>query len=96
MIYTGQNSFRLVLDTTIDITGASSISIRYASPTLSTGSYTATALVSTAGTMFYDFTSTDSLAVGVWVFWAYVKHVDTRVSIGDPVAVTVRTEGSLI
>jgi hypothetical protein len=38
-------------------------------------------------------TSTDSLANGVWTFWAYVTHADSRVSIGEPFYVTVSEEG---
>lgn len=97
MIYVGQNAFRLNVDTAIDLSGASTTNIflRYSSPSLSTGHYLPTVADSTAGTMYYDFTSTQSLEAGVWVLWAYVVHVDNRVSIGDPFEMTVKAEGAL-
>jgi hypothetical protein len=95
MIYVGQNSYRLTVETGINLSGVSSsqIYLRYFSPTLSTGSYVATVSASTAGTIYYDMTSTDSLASGVWTFWVYVTHADSRVSIGEPFYVTVSEEG---
>jgi hypothetical protein len=97
MIYVGQNAFRLQVETGVDLTGASSslIKIRYASPSLSTGEYDGTVLVSTAGSIYKDFTSSMSLEKGEWVFWAYVTWADSRVSIGDPFPLTVMSEGQL-
>ena len=98
MIYVGQNAFRLVVTTDINLTGVSSslVYLRFRSPmTLSTGEYTATVLTSTAGIIFYDFKSTDSLEDGLWTMWAYVIHPDTRVSIGEPFQFTVRYEGDV-
>ena len=97
MIYVGQNSFRLTVETGIDLSGVSSsnVYLRYQSPTLSTGEYVLTVSVSTAGTVYYDMTSTDSLATGLWTFWAYVTHNDSRISIGDPFGVTVTSEGGI-
>jgi hypothetical protein len=98
MIYVGQNSFRLVVTTAIDLSGVSSslVFLRYRAPmTLSTGEYSATILTSTAGIICYDFTSTDSLEDGLWTMWAYVTHPDTRISIGEPFQFTVRNEGDV-
>lgn len=95
MIYVGQNSFRITVETGIDLSGVSSsqVYMRYFSPTLSTGAYVATVSASTDGTIYYDMTSTDTLANGVWTFWAHVTHGDSRVSIGEPFYVTVSEEG---
>jgi hypothetical protein len=98
MIYVGQNSFRLVVTTSINLAGVSSslVFLRYKSPmTLSTGQYPATVLTSTAGIIYYDFTSTDSLEDGLWTMWAFVTHADTRTSIGEPFQFTVRNEGDV-
>ena len=97
MIYVGQNSFRLNVDTAIDLSGASSsdIYLRYTSPTLSTGEWLPTVDVSTAGTLYFDFGSTYSLESGEWVVWAYAKMSDSRISIGDPFTMVVKSEGTL-
>ena len=81
MIYVGQNSFRITVETSIDLSGVSSsqIYMRYFSPTLSTGAYVATVSVSTAGTIYYDMSSTDSLATGVWTFWASIVRASSSV-----------------
>ena len=70
MIYVGQNAFRITVETGIDLSGVSSslIFLRYATPSLSTGDFVATVSDSTAGTIYYDCTSTDTLAKGVHVF----------------------------
>ena len=96
MIYTGQNGFRIQVETSYNLTGVSSslVFLRYISPSLSTGAYAATVLVSTAGTIYYDPVSTDTFAKGAWVFWAHVTLSTGRVCIGDPFIMTVRTEGS--
>lgn len=95
MIYVGQNSFRLNIDTTCDLTGVSSsqIFIRYTSPSLSTGEFIPTIVSSTFGTLYYDFTSTQSLEAGQWNMWIYATHTDSRVSISDPFSMTVTAEG---
>jgi hypothetical protein len=97
MIYVGQNAFRMQVETEINLTGVSSsaVFLRFVSPNLSTGQYTATILSSTGGTLYYDFTSTDSLMAGLWVFWAYATHSTGRVSIGEPFTVMVKAEGAL-
>lgn len=96
MIYVGQNSFRLTVETGIDLSGVSSslVFLRYRAPSLSTGEYAPTVTASTAGTFIYDFTSTESLESGLWTMWAHVTHADARVSIGEPFTMTVKAEGA--
>ena len=97
MIYVGQNAFKIYVDTGIDLSGVSSslVLLRYSSPTLSTGEFTATVVTSTDGIIQYECTSTDTFEKGKWVFWAYVTHSTGRISIGDPFLVTVKSEGEI-
>ena len=95
MIYVGQNSFQIVIDTDFNLAGVSSsdVFLRYTSPSLTTGQFAPAITTSTDGILTYTCTSTNTFEAGVWVMWIHATHGDTRVSIGEPFLVTVKSEG---
>ena len=92
-IYLNQSSLRIQLTTDVDITGATVTDIKYAKPSGIAGSWTATIDDPGAGSIYYDLTGIELDEVGTWTFWAYVTFADTRSAPGEPVKVTVYTEG---
>jgi hypothetical protein len=92
-IYLNQDSLRIQLTTGVDITGATTTKIKYKKPSEATGDWDATVEDVGAGSIYYDLTGTELDEVGTWTFWAYVTFADTRSAPGEPVKVTVYTEG---
>jgi hypothetical protein len=93
-IYLNQDSLRIELTTDVDITGATLLEIRYKKPVSGdTGEWTAIVGDPGAGMIYYDLTGTELDEVGTWTFWAYVTFSDNRSAPGEPVKVTVYTEG---
>lgn len=94
-VYIGQTSLRLKLTTGVDITGATSLLIKFKRPTLTTGSWTAHAYDETNGIIYYDFSATTELNVaGKWVVWAYATFSDGRSAAGEPYKFRVYEEGT--
>ena len=93
-IYLNQDSLRIELTTDVDITGATVTQIKYKKPVSGeTGEWDATVEDTGAGSIYFDLTGTELDEVGTWTFWAYVTFADTRSAPGEPVKVTVYTEG---
>lgn len=93
-IYLNQDSLRIQLTTGVDITGASTTEIRFKKPVSGDSSaWTATVGDPGAGAIYFDLTGTELDEVGTWTFWAYVTFSDGRSAPGEPVKVTVYTEG---
>ena len=93
-IYLNQDSLRIQLTTDVDITAATVTQIKYKKPVSGdTGVWNAVVLDPGDGVIYYDLTGTELDEVGTWTFWAYVTFSDTRSAPGEPVKVTVYTEG---
>jgi len=92
-IYLNQSSLRIQLTTNVDITGATEQVIKYIKPDATTGEWVATIEADGDGIIYYDLTGTELDVAGTWTLWAFVTFSDARTAPGEPVKVTVHTEG---
>ena len=93
-VYLNQNSLRLKVDTSVDITGATTRLIKYKKPDGTAGQFIATEEApATAGVIYYDFVSTELDQEGPWTMWSYVTFSDARSAPGEPFKVIVYVEG---
>jgi hypothetical protein len=94
-VYKNQSSLRLVLDTGINLTTATTLEIKYIKPDYTTGTLIGTLTGTTS--MYYDYTNTLGVSElnvsGLWRFWTRVVFSDNRIGIGEPVELMVYTEG---
>ena len=90
-IYKSQDSLRIKLTTSVDITGATVKKIYYKKPSGTIGSWDATVDVISTGVIYYDVVSGDIDESGQWKFWAYVTFSDGRSAPGQYVAETIYT-----
>ena len=92
-IFKGQD-FRLTLTGGIDITDGSA-KIQYFKPGSKTVTEkTATVSSATTAVCYYDFTSTDNDAVGMWVFWLKLTASDSKIYYGEPFKLGIHTPGN--
>ena len=91
VVYVGQTSLRLELDSGVDLSTASAVVIKYVKPDSSIGTWT----VTVSGTLArHDFANASELDIpGVWVAWVYATFADGRKAPGSPVQFTVKKEG---
>jgi len=68
-IFVGQGYLTLVLETGVDLTAASSILIKYKSPSGTRGTFSGT--LSGTSKIVHDFTNTELNIAGVWHFQSY-------------------------
>ena len=91
-IYENQESLRLTLETSVDLSSAKTLIIKYLKPDETAGSFNATISGTTA--LYYDFAADDLDQVGDWTFWAYVTFSDDRTAPGEPVTIRIYEEGN--
>jgi len=87
-IYVGQTNLKLVLETGVDLTGATTKQIKYKKPTGDTISQLDAAVEGNVvdGALAYDFKVADTALLneaGNWSFWAYVVFADGRIARGE-------------
>lgn len=94
-IYVGQEALELILDTNIDLSGASGLKIKYTKPDGTSGSWTGTL----SGTTYIKKAFIDDAdeldQAGIWTFWTAATMADGRYIPGRPVQYYVDTEGEL-
>jgi len=84
-IYKSQDSLRIKLTTSVDITGATVKKIYYKKPGGTIGSWDATVDVIATGVIYYDVVSGDIDESGQWEFWAYITFSDGRSAPGQAI-----------
>ena len=94
-VYVAQTGVKFTLDTETDITGATTLTIKYIKPDATTGSWTAIEEGDpTDGVISYTVTLiTELTPAGRWIFWAYVVHSDGSVSYGEATGYSIYGEG---
>lgn len=94
-IYVNQSSLRLTLDTSVVLTGATTLQIKYKKPDAEeTIGFWAATIDTDVNKLFYEFTSNELDISGLWAFWAYVVFADGRNAPGEPVNVKVYEQGT--
>ena len=82
-IYKNQSNLRITAATGVNLTGALSLKIAYIKPSKSTGSWTATTLSATGGTMYVDMSTGQYMdESGFWHLYALVTFSDGRSAPG--------------
>ena len=94
MIFKDQSSLRIRLTTNVDITGASTLQIKYTKPSGTSSYWTATEGTASTGIIYYDIVSTEIDEAGRWILWAYVTFSDGRSAAGEIAHMTVHDEGT--
>ena len=95
-IYKNQSRIRIILDSTVDISTATTRTIKYMRPDKTTGSVTGTLTGTTS--VYYDITKSTPPAneflylSGEWRFWVFITFSDARIGIGEPAIVQVYDE----
>lgn len=94
-IYVGQTELSIRLITGIDITGASSVLIKYKKPSDSiVYSWNASIEDAASGIIYYNIQSVEDLNVsGKWKFWAHVTLSSGNIGIGRPTFYDIYDEG---
>lgn len=90
-IFKKQDLLTLLLDTGIDISGASEVLIKYKKPSGALGSFTASAYNTTIA-KYVVASDTDINESGYWVFWVYITE-GGKSAPSKPVRVKVWLEG---
>jgi len=93
-IYVNQSALRLQLNTTIDLTLATSIRLKYLKPSSTVAvSVVAGVLDAVKGIVIYDFHEGELNEAGNWTFWVDVTFSDGRNAPSIPVKIRVWPEG---
>lgn len=93
-IYIYQTALDIEATLGCDITGATSLLIKYKKPNGDTGSFAATSTDDENGVIEYQVSSADDIdQSGIWVLWGYVTFADGRYAAGEPYSITVNREG---
>ena len=94
-IYVNQSALRIQLNTTVDLTQAASVKIKYVKPN-STVIYENPAgiLDTVKGIVIYDFHQGELDTAGNWTFWVDVLFNDGRNAPSSPVKIKVWEEGT--
>ena len=93
-IYKDQSSLQIRLDTKVDLSGATSLLIKYEKPSGATGQWTATQYGATTS-IFYNLSDGELNETGCWHFWSHVTFSDGRSAPGRMVAQKVYMEGTV-
>lgn len=94
-VYVGQTALTLTATVHENITGATSLLMKYTKPDGSTGSFVGTPTDASAGSFEYDITSADDIdQAGKWFFWGYVTFSDGTTVAGEPYSHTFYAEGT--
>ena len=91
-IYVGQESLLMKLNTNIDLSGASSVKIKYRKPDATEGSWTGT-VSGTYVTKAFIADEGELDTAGNWVFWSWATMADGRTIPGKPVEYYIKLEG---
>jgi hypothetical protein len=92
-IYQGQTDLTIALSTKKDLTGATSLKIKFKKPDGISGEWTATTPNAVEGIIEYEVDSNDVDTVGKWTVWAKIIDVGGLISIGEPTTFQVHKEG---
>jgi hypothetical protein len=93
-IYKTQDYLRIKLSLLHNLSNASSAKIKYKKPDGTTGEWTAIIEDKKKGVIYYDLPQGSPLTdAGAWTLWAYVAFSDGRVAAGEPVSITIYSEG---
>jgi hypothetical protein len=93
-IHVGQTAVRLEFTIGLDISGASSTTIRYIKPNTVLGEFPATIQDPTNGVVYYDVESTGDLDdTGQWRFWVHINLQDGTELDSDPTFINVYEPG---
>ena len=96
MIFKDQTSLRIRLTTSVDITSASVLRVKYRKPSGTLSYFTATEEIALTGVIYYDFATDDLDESGVWTFWAFVTFSDGRSADGEAINVQVYEPGTVV
>lgn len=91
-VYLNQSNLSLILDTEVDLAGATTTEIKYIKPDGTEGAFVGSIYDST--NVKYDFTGTELDQISCWIFWAYVIFSDGRNAPGEPVTMQVYKQGT--
>ena len=95
-IYKGQTKLEIILTTSLNLTGVSSVRIKYRKPSGVEGQWVATITDVVKGTIMYVVQNANDInETGLWVLWAHVTYPDTTTVIGKPTDVFVKNEGEI-
>lgn len=92
-IYVNQTALRLQLNTSIDLSDATSAVIKYIKPDGTTGSWTATISSAVQGIIVYDIQSNDLSQEGDYTIWAYITFTSGKTAPGRAQHIYVYPEG---
>ena len=94
-VFVAQTGVKFILDTEVNITGATTRTIKYIKPDGTAGTWTAIEEGAAAdGNISYTVTLITELNIaGRWIFWAYIVHSDSTVSYGEAEGYTIYPEG---
>ena len=93
-IYAGQTAVEFEITVGQDITGATSVLIKYKKPSGATGEFIATIVTPATGVIKYEVTSTAELDEdGTWLIWAYITFASGKVAAGEPFELEIYNEG---
>lgn len=92
-IYVGQTKLRLTVDTKVNLTTSTSVTIKCIKPDGTTDSFSATVDSTTEGDIYYDFVAGDLDQGGIWTLWAFVTF-NNGFAPGEPFTIRVYTEGA--
>ena len=86
-LYAGQSELRIRLTLGVDITGATTVQIKYIKPNGTEGAWTAVVETALTGIIYYDVLDGDipEADYGEWGFWGYVVFADGRDAPGEVV-----------
>lgn len=95
-IYVGQTALYIEAKVHQNITGATSLLIKYRKPDGTTGSFPAVSTDNTNGYLRYNVSSEDDVNLaGRWVFWGYVTFADGKSAAGEPKEQWIYPEGQV-
>lgn len=93
-IYKNQTKVTLTATLGVDITGASSVLIKYKKPSGIPGQFNASIITALTGVISYDIVDSSDLdESGNWSFWGYVTFSDGKAAPGQPYTVEIYEEG---
>ncbi len=91
-IYVNQSSLKIILNTGVDLTTATTLQMGYKKPDDTVGYWTAQ-IQGTEG-IYYNFVNDELNLVGTWAFWAYITFSDLRKAPSEPVNIKVYEQGT--
>lgn len=95
-IHVGQTALQIIRTLGVDITGATSVKLKYKKPSQKEGEWTATIDDAPTGQISYTVASADIIdEYGHWTVWAWVTLASGKVVAGEATRMTVYKEGDL-